>query len=123
MEPLVADLVAETEETAKPIDWVAHMAVIYYGYEQFAEEVLGISLTEWVGALPGEKEVVEPAAEVLAFYERQLDVGTGEGDSEDVVAVAADAEDLCETLQEEWQRVDEPIFMRTMDRRDPGDPR
>jgi hypothetical protein len=46
MEPLVADLAAETEATAQPIDWIAHMAVIYYGYEQFAEEVLGISLTE-----------------------------------------------------------------------------
>lgn len=76
-----------------------------------------------MGALPGERSVVESAAQVLEFYERELDVGTAERDSEDVVEVAGGAEKLCETLQEEWQRVDEPIYMRTMDRRDAEDPR
>ncbi|MFA1610779.1 hypothetical protein [Halobellus rubicundus] len=97
---------------AEPIEWVARMARDYYGCEQFAEEVLGISLAEWVGGVSGGEAVIKEAAEVLELYASALDIGEGGANgSADVIEVAADAEELFATLQEEWRQVDGPRFV------------
>jgi hypothetical protein len=113
MESLVAEVTAETEERPAPIDWVAELAVCYCGRERFAEDVLGISLAEWIGGIPGDDGITESAAELLELYEPSLDIGSdGGGDSEDVVAVADDVTELYEGLKESWEHVDDPLSVR-----------
>jgi len=112
MKPLVEEVIDDSETTITPIEWVVRLARDYYGYEMFAEEVLGISLAEWLGGLPGEVDVVESATEVLEMYESSFDIGAaGEADAEEVIEVAADAEALYETLREQWQNIDDPRFV------------
>lgn len=111
MEPLIEDITNSTDGIGTPVGCVAHLARLYYGYEMFAEEVLDISLTEWLGGIPGEDSVVEPAAEVLAMYESSFDIGAAdEVEGEETLEVAAGAEKLYETLRDGWQNIDEPLF-------------
>jgi hypothetical protein len=64
-----------------------------------------------VGRASGADAVVESTAEVLAMDEDLLDIGASdERDTEEQIEVAADAEELFETLREEWQSVDELRF-------------
>lgn len=87
--------------------WLGKLACDYYGHGMFADEVLGITLREWLTGLPGDDGVVDSADEVLAAHQSSLDIGPGEtADTDETIEVATHAESLFESLRETWRSLD-----------------
>jgi hypothetical protein len=84
-----------------PEIWVEQLACYYRAYERFAQEILGVSMTEWLSLHWDGETIVTTATDLIELHDSLLD--SDEDTKEMIVDEAAAI--MFDTLREDWEDI------------------